>query len=46
MKVVIDPSFVISYNTIMKVQNAGFFRPDHDPPCDSFCVVLIESSNF
>jgi hypothetical protein len=32
IKVVIDPSFVCSYNTNMILMYAGFFRPDHDPP--------------
>jgi hypothetical protein len=31
-KVVIDLPFVSSYNIIMKIRFAGFFRPDHDPP--------------
>ena len=42
----IDQPFVCSYNTIMKtsvaalwVTFAGFFRPDHDPPCHSFALI-------
>jgi hypothetical protein len=34
--IVIDPPFVCSYNTIMKMKFAGFFRPDHDPPQNGF----------
>jgi hypothetical protein len=31
-KYIIDPQIICSYNVIMKIKFAGFFRPDHDPP--------------
>jgi hypothetical protein len=34
----IDLPFVSSYNTLMKIRFAGFFRPDHDPPHKAFSM--------
>jgi hypothetical protein len=34
----IDLPFVSSYNNCMKIEFAGFFRPDHDPPQKAFLV--------
>ena len=39
----IDPLFVCSYNTIMKITSTGFFRPDHDPPQYDFLELVILS---